>query len=215
MPRAARRPPPPCTRSSRPPRWNWTAACRIWRRSWISCPNRLPRSTRKCGGSWRRSPARLRARSCGASSRPTRTRSSAVIRETVALLPLAARDVRVHLNPEDARLVRARLAEASSDRAWSIAEDPIIARGGCRVSSENSAIDAQARAARRRGHRGGHGRCAQCHGRGVAVSVPKPRAIRCWRPRHAAGRTARVGARSAECRAATDVAGPPDPHGRV
>lgn len=67
----------------------------------------------------------------------------AVIRETVALLPLAARDVRVHLNPEDARLVRARLAEASGDRAWSIAEDPIISRGGCRVSSENSAIDAQ------------------------------------------------------------------------
>jgi flagellar assembly protein FliH len=67
----------------------------------------------------------------------------AVIRETVALLPLTARDVRVHLNPEDARLVRARLAEASGERAWSIAEDPIISRGGCRVSSENSNIDAQ------------------------------------------------------------------------
>ena len=67
----------------------------------------------------------------------------AVIRETVALLPLTARDVRVHLNPEDARLVRSRLAEASAERAWSIAEDPIISRGGCRVSSENSTIDAQ------------------------------------------------------------------------
>jgi flagellar assembly protein FliH len=67
----------------------------------------------------------------------------AVIRETVALLPMTAREVRVHLNPEDAKLVRARLAEASGDRAWSIAEDPIIARGGCRVSSESSSIDAQ------------------------------------------------------------------------
>jgi len=67
----------------------------------------------------------------------------AVIRETVALLPLTARDVRVHLNPEDARLVRSRLAEASGERAWSIAEDPIISRGGCRVSSENSTIDSQ------------------------------------------------------------------------
>lgn len=67
----------------------------------------------------------------------------AVIRETVALLPLTAREVRVHLNPEDARLVRARLADAGGERAWSIAEDPIIARGGCRVSSENSTIDAQ------------------------------------------------------------------------
>jgi flagellar assembly protein FliH len=67
----------------------------------------------------------------------------AVIRETVALLPITAREVRVHLNPEDAKLVRTRLAEASGDRAWSIAEDPIIARGGCRVSSESSSIDAQ------------------------------------------------------------------------
>jgi len=67
----------------------------------------------------------------------------AVIRETVALLPLSAREVHVHLNPEDAKLVRSCLAATSSDRAWSIAEDPIITRGGCRVSSENSIIDAQ------------------------------------------------------------------------
>jgi flagellar assembly protein FliH len=67
----------------------------------------------------------------------------AVIRETVALLPMSAREVRVHMNPEDAKLVRSRLVEASGDRVWSIAEDPIIARGGCRVTSESSSIDAQ------------------------------------------------------------------------
>jgi flagellar assembly protein FliH len=67
----------------------------------------------------------------------------AVIRETVALLPLSAREVRVHLHPEDARLVRERLSEVSGDRAWSIAEDPILSRCGCRVTSENSVIDAQ------------------------------------------------------------------------
>ena len=33
----------------------------------------------------------------------------AVIRETVALLPVSAREVRVHLHPEDARLVRCLL----------------------------------------------------------------------------------------------------------
>ena len=65
----------------------------------------------------------------------------AVIRETVALLPMTARDIRVHLNPEDAKLVRARAVEAGSDRSWSITEDPLISRGGCRVSSENSTID--------------------------------------------------------------------------
>lgn len=67
----------------------------------------------------------------------------AVIRDTISLLPLTAREVRVHLNPEDARLVRSRLADAGGERAWSIAEDPIISRGGCRISSENSSIDAQ------------------------------------------------------------------------
>jgi flagellar assembly protein FliH len=66
----------------------------------------------------------------------------AVIRETVALLPMTARDIRVHLNPEDAKLVRSRVVEAGSDRSWNIAEDPLISRGGCRVSSENSTIDA-------------------------------------------------------------------------
>jgi len=66
-----------------------------------------------------------------------------VIRDTVSLLPVTARDVRVHLNPEDAKLVRSRLTEVASERAWSIAEDPILPRGGCRVTSENSTIDAQ------------------------------------------------------------------------
>ena len=65
----------------------------------------------------------------------------AVIRETVALLPMTARDIRVHLNPEDAKLVHERVVEPGSDRSWSIAEDPLISRGGCRVSSENSTID--------------------------------------------------------------------------
>jgi flagellar assembly protein FliH len=67
----------------------------------------------------------------------------AVIRDTIALLPVTAREVRVHLNPEDAKLVRSRLAEVTSERAWGISEDPILPRGGCRVTSENSSIDAQ------------------------------------------------------------------------
>ena len=67
----------------------------------------------------------------------------AVIRETVALLPAAAREVRIYLHPEDAALVRERLAEPAAERAWALVEDPVITRGGCRISSENSSIDAQ------------------------------------------------------------------------
>lgn len=67
----------------------------------------------------------------------------AVIRETLVLLPIAAREVRVHLHPEDAKLVSARLPEVGAGRAWSIVEDPVLTRGGCRVTSETSAVDAQ------------------------------------------------------------------------
>jgi flagellar assembly protein FliH len=67
----------------------------------------------------------------------------AVVRETVALLPISAREVRVHLHPDDAELVRTRLSVASAQPAWSLVEDPMLARGGCRVTSGPSSIDAQ------------------------------------------------------------------------
>jgi flagellar assembly protein FliH len=67
----------------------------------------------------------------------------AVIRETVALLPASARGVRVHLHPEDAAVVRDKLAEPVAERAWSIVEDPVMTRGGCRVTTETAQIDAR------------------------------------------------------------------------
>jgi flagellar assembly protein FliH len=67
----------------------------------------------------------------------------AIIRETVALLPVAARDVRVHLHPEDAAIVRERLAATTAERAWSIVEDPVLTRGGCRVTTDAALIDAR------------------------------------------------------------------------
>ncbi|MDE2220735.1 MAG: flagellar assembly protein FliH [Gammaproteobacteria bacterium] len=70
----------------------------------------------------------------------------AVIRATVALLPAAARDVRIHLHPDDAALVRERLVEPAAERAWTLVEDPVLTRGGCRIGSDNSSIDAQVEA---------------------------------------------------------------------
>jgi flagellar assembly protein FliH len=65
------------------------------------------------------------------------------IREAVALLPAAARDVRVLLHPEDAALVRERLVDSGAARVWAITEDPMMGRGGCRVVAEDSTIDAR------------------------------------------------------------------------
>lgn len=67
----------------------------------------------------------------------------AIIRETVALLPASARDVRVHLHPEDAAIVREKLATPTGERLWTIAEDPVMSRGGCRVTTETAQIDAR------------------------------------------------------------------------
>jgi flagellar assembly protein FliH len=67
----------------------------------------------------------------------------AVIRESVGRLPAAARDVRVHLHPEDAAVVREHLSSPSTDRAWNIVEDPAMSRGGCVVRTETSQIDAR------------------------------------------------------------------------
>ena len=66
-----------------------------------------------------------------------------IIREAIAALPVAARDVRVHLHPEDAAVVRQNLAPTESERAWQIVEDPVMARGGCQVTSTSSRVDAR------------------------------------------------------------------------
>jgi flagellar assembly protein FliH len=67
----------------------------------------------------------------------------AAVREAVSLLPIVSRNVRVHLHPDDAAIVRERLAEPQSERAWVVLEDPVLERGGCRVVTENSQIDAR------------------------------------------------------------------------
>jgi flagellar assembly protein FliH len=71
------------------------------------------------------------------------TQVIAVIREAVGLLPLAQRNVRVHLHPLDAAIVRERLAEPQAERAWTLVEDPVMSRGGCRVSTDTAQIDAR------------------------------------------------------------------------
>ncbi|MCU0259074.1 MAG: flagellar assembly protein FliH [Solirubrobacteraceae bacterium] len=65
-----------------------------------------------------------------------------VVRESLAILPVASRNVRVVLNPEDAALVRQVYAVTESELTWKIVEDPVVARGGCRVVTETSQVDA-------------------------------------------------------------------------
>jgi flagellar assembly protein FliH len=66
-----------------------------------------------------------------------------IIREAIASLPVAAREVRVHLHPEDAAVVRESLAPTENERAWQLIEDPVMARGGCQITSATSRVDAR------------------------------------------------------------------------
>ena len=65
-----------------------------------------------------------------------------VVREAIRLLPVASRNVQVHLHPDDAALVRETLSPAEHEPAWTIVEDPLIERGGCNVTTDSSRIDA-------------------------------------------------------------------------
>jgi flagellar assembly protein FliH len=65
-----------------------------------------------------------------------------VVREALAVLPVAARNVRLALNPEDAALVREALSMGADDQAIQVVDDPVQTRGGCKVLTDTSQIDA-------------------------------------------------------------------------
>lgn len=71
------------------------------------------------------------------------TQVISIVRDTVALLPASARHVRVHVHPLDAVILRERLAKPGQEAAWSIVEDPVMSRGGCRVNTDHAHIDAR------------------------------------------------------------------------
>jgi flagellar assembly protein FliH len=66
----------------------------------------------------------------------------AVVQEALAALPVATRNVRVHLHPEDVSMVSETLSGSDGERHWKLVEDPTLNRGDCRVLSENSQVDA-------------------------------------------------------------------------
>jgi flagellar assembly protein FliH len=63
-----------------------------------------------------------------------------IIKEAIAYLPMHHAQVTVHLNPEDAAIVRAGLA--ATDKELLIHESADITRGGCRLTAGTSEVDA-------------------------------------------------------------------------
>jgi flagellar assembly protein FliH len=65
-----------------------------------------------------------------------------VIREAVNSLPQAGQHPHLKLHPEDAALVRSLMADELNHFHWKLIEDGRVERGGCRVETANSEIDA-------------------------------------------------------------------------
>ncbi len=67
----------------------------------------------------------------------------AIIRECLPALPSAAREVRIHMHPSDAAALRAQLVESGEAAPFTVVDDAILSRGGCRIEAEASRIDAR------------------------------------------------------------------------
>jgi flagellar assembly protein FliH len=65
-----------------------------------------------------------------------------VIREAVNSLPQASQHPHLKLHPEDATLVRSLMADELNHFHWKLIEDGRVERGGCRVETTSSEIDA-------------------------------------------------------------------------
>lgn len=66
----------------------------------------------------------------------------AIVHKTVAMLPSASRNLQLYLHPDDVQLVHDILPAADSATPWHVIEDISVGRGGCRVSTETSQVDA-------------------------------------------------------------------------
>ena len=67
----------------------------------------------------------------------------AVVREAIESLPQTYQHPSLTLNPEDAHMVREMLAQDYPGDVWRIVEDAQIDRGGCRVETGSTEIDAK------------------------------------------------------------------------
>ena len=63
------------------------------------------------------------------------------VREALAVLPVSDRQLKVYLNPEDMDLVKTGL-KLDEDTGWQWYEDPLVSRGGVKLVTADTTIDA-------------------------------------------------------------------------
>lgn len=66
-----------------------------------------------------------------------------VVRQAVDVLPVASRQLKIHLHPADAAIVREH--RSSADHEGAVVDDAALERGDVRLESEHSRLDARVR----------------------------------------------------------------------
>lgn len=69
-------------------------------------------------------------------------RVASLVRSAIDRMPESAEPVKVWLHPDDAAIVRELATLEEINRPWRLFEDASLSRGGCRVESAMSALDA-------------------------------------------------------------------------
>ena len=64
----------------------------------------------------------------------------ALIRDTVVVLNNTTDKIRIHLHPDDAQVIHNLTRTATEHSRWELLEDPLVARGDCKVSSLDSVV---------------------------------------------------------------------------
>lgn len=66
----------------------------------------------------------------------------AMVRDTVSALNSSEHEITIHLNPNNAPVIRDLIHDECKEQRWRIIDDPMISNNNCKVSCVNSVIDA-------------------------------------------------------------------------
>jgi flagellar assembly protein FliH len=64
------------------------------------------------------------------------------VRSAMSVLPISDRKLKIYLHPHDVELVKKGLAVDDDGVTWQWIEDPLMTRGGCRLETADTRIDA-------------------------------------------------------------------------
>lgn len=67
----------------------------------------------------------------------------ALVRDSVAILNSSNDKIRIHLHPDDARVIHGLTQSATEKNRWDIVEDPLVSHGDCKVGSLDSIVSGE------------------------------------------------------------------------